>query len=323
MADSIIRVPAGAPPAVVDACEAAVLAMARRLESDNSRAGYLAVWRRWQRFVGDDPAGATATDVDRWLETMRTEGLAKSTRAWSLSILRTVYGELARQRIVAANPAEGVQRRKLSDGTPTAPRLSASEMGRLLEAYPADGAWIERRNRAMLWIYAGTALRRRDVPLIRVEDMVQGPQGMEVRVTVKGNKTRMLAIPPESGAALNGWLRFSGITAGYVFPSTELARGGHQVSRAAALGVRQINLIFNAAAKRAGLPVGRVTPHAVRRSWVTFARLAGVPLDQRQAALLHEHQSTTERYDVADRSADPGPGSAVMRYILSGGKDKP
>jgi integrase len=65
-------------------------------------------------------------------------------------------------------------------------------------------------------------------------------------------------------------------------------------------------------ARRVGI-TRRVTPHALRRSYITIGLLQGVPLREMQRAVRHTKADTTVvAYDQSDRSFHRDPTFALM-----------
>ncbi len=56
----------------------------------------------------------------------------------------------------------------------------------------------------------------------------------------------------------------------------------------------------------------RVTPHALRRSYITIGLLQGVPLRDMQRAARHTKADTTVGYDQSDRSFHKDPTFVLM-----------
>ena len=65
-------------------------------------------------------------------------------------------------------------------------------------------------------------------------------------------------------------------------------------------------------ARTAGI-THRVTPHALRRSYITIGLLQGVPLRECQRAAHHAKADTTVRYDQSERSFHRDPTVAILR----------
>ena len=69
--------------------------------------------------------------------------------------------------------------------------------------------------------------------------------------------------------------------------------------------------IINRLARTAGI-TNRVTPHALRRSYITIGLLQGVPLRDMQRAARHVKADTTVGYDQSDRSFHRDPTFVLM-----------
>jgi len=63
---------------------------------------------------------------------------------------------------------------------------------------------------------------------------------------------------------------------------------------------------------RAAQITKRVTPHALRRSYITIGLLQGVPLRDMQRAARHSKADTTVGYDQSDRSFHRDPTFILM-----------
>ena len=69
--------------------------------------------------------------------------------------------------------------------------------------------------------------------------------------------------------------------------------------------------IVNRLARTVGI-TRRVTPHALRRSYITIGLLQGVPLREMQRAARHTRADTIVAYDQSDRSYHRDPTFVLM-----------
>ena len=69
--------------------------------------------------------------------------------------------------------------------------------------------------------------------------------------------------------------------------------------------------------KRAGRCAGvsKLTPHALRRTFITILDERGVPLADLQLAVSHESITTTERYRMGARAAGQAPGELLRDLV--------
>ena len=304
------------PAPAGEAVRRALLQVLSSLESDCSRKGYRKAWDYWTAWLaGKPPLDAGVSDMLAYLEAMKTAGRAATYRAWSLAILRVYYGEFVRAGLLAVNPAREV-RAPRRDTAPKTPWLAGGEVRALLDAAdaaiaaaPPERSWVLRRDRAMIWTAVFTGLRRRDVCRIRVEDFAHRPSdGLRLKVVVKGDKAGMIGIAPMLAARLSAWCEENNIGAGYIFRPA-----GHD-DRPVSPG--RFRAALSRAAALAGLAESQVTPHALRRSFVTLSRLGGATPEDRQAAVMHSSLKQTEAYDKADRQSNVNAANAVATEVF-------
>jgi integrase/recombinase XerD len=282
------------------------------LESPETRRAYREDWTRFSAFLvatGKHPLTAGPVEVGQYLEHLRARGLARSTRSRALSVLRQVFAAVYRSGLRVDNPSREFQLPRV-DRAPRTPWLSEDPLVALLR--PWGDSWESRRDRLVLLMLFGLALRRSSVAGARVDDLRRRPDGrLGLHVRGKGGKEADLLMPEWLAAEIENWIAFSGVT-GPLFP--RLRRVGYDDLRPEmnrAIGPSKVWEIVGVAGERAGIEKGRATPHALRRSFVTIARSRGVPLDELQAALMHSQITTTEGYDKAARTMKSAPGDAL------------
>jgi len=153
--------------------------------------------------------------------------------------------------------------------------------------------WILARDTAVLALLYGSGLRisealslkRRDAP-IKGRDML--------RVTGKGNKTRVVPVLPIVREAVERYLSLCPLKVGSDDPLFMGARGKQ-------LRPRIIQLRIARARAALGLPE-TATPHALRHSFATHLLGAGADLRAIQELLGHASLSTTQGYTEVDRA---------------------
>ena len=118
-----------------------------------------------------------------------------------LSGLRSFLNYLVRENLLSANPADDILAPKAPRTLPNT--LDIEQMGRMIEMPAADTIGI--RDRAILELLYSSGLRLAElIDLDPVDvDLVEGI----VRVTGKGNKTRLVPVGAKAGDAINNWLR--------------------------------------------------------------------------------------------------------------------
>lgn len=267
--------------------EARAWIAARR--SPRTRAAYASDIRAIGRALSDDPdaddlsalgavlradLGALAAWRDRELEHHRPATVARR-----IASLRTFYRYAAGRGLRADNPAEHLESPRVNPEEQRRPWLERSDIRALLRAAGAGRAAAHAtRNRAAIWLAAGCGLRRAEIAALRVRDFDR--EAKTILVRGKGEKVRTLAVPE----ALAGDL-------------AELAIGRDQDDPILAIAPSHFARVLRRAARRAGLDPAHVTPHALRRSWVTICNDEGRSRADLVRAGGWSDGRTLDRYD--------------------------
>ncbi len=279
-------------------------AIIRRGDSVHTRrayAGDLATYARWLALEGLAWDVVTADDLDRYREWLGAS-YARTTVNRRLTVVRTLYGEAVRRRLIADNPGDrlrGVRGRDDREGG----ALTRSEAKELLSQTERDvkrpaKRLIALRDLAILAILVRTGLRRFEVVALRVGDLgtTQGHNVFTIRAG-KGNVTRTVKLPPDVRRTIDAWLSAAAV-AGLELQGDdplflEVHKGGRLGSRRP-ISDRAIHSIVTRRLRAAGLQA--LGPHALRASFVTLALEGGAPLHIVQRAVGHADPRTTERY---------------------------
>ena len=177
--------------------------------------------------VGRLPIAAiSAADVERVLTAMTSRGLATATRRRALSVVRLVLDYGVRDRRLAVNVARAVA---LPRGTTKREPhwLRAEQLGRLAMSVP-------ELCRPVVLFLGLTGCRFSEMAALRVDDVIQTPHGLGVRVhraapqskrtsaavfgPTKTHQTRTVPVP----AAIEGYVRHrvsTGVSGDFLFPS--------------------------------------------------------------------------------------------------------
>jgi integrase/recombinase XerC len=236
----------------------------------------------------------SARDIRAFLASRRAEGVGSRSLSRTLSALRMFYRFLERRGLSKNDAVRAVALPKLPHSVPkplTAPKATALVGGADI-ASPDAPDWIVARDTAVLSLLYGSGLRisealslaRRDAP-IRGRDML--------RVTGKGDKTRVVPVLPIVREAVERYLGLCPMSLGADDPLFVGARGGQ-------LSPRIIQLLIARARGALGLPA-TATPHTLRHSFATHLLGAGADLRAIQELLGHASLSTTQGYTEVDR----------------------
>lgn len=223
----------------------------------------------------------------RIVASLHGRGLSGRSLARMLSAWRTFYRYLARDHGFSHNPCVGLKAPRHERALPDA--LSPDAAARLMA--PAGDSWIALRDAAMLELFYSSGLRLSELTGLALADLDLG-QG-EVRVTGKGNKTRVVPIGAFARAALEKWL---GARALLVPPE---ATAVFTNRRGRTLSPRAVQQRVDHWAKARGLGV-HVHPHMLRHSFASHVLQSSGDLRAVQEMLGHANISTTQVYTHLD-----------------------
>lgn len=236
----------------------------------------------------------TSPLISAYLEHRKLAGLAAGSIKISIVAIKIFLRHLHAQGVIPSDAAEGMALPRLERHLPET--LNELDIERLLAAFPTDSQDpLAGRDRAMLELLYASGLRAAELVNARLEnlDLEQGT----IRVTGKGNKTRIVPVGARAREALARYL--SHARPSMVKPRTDSVL--FLSNRGRGLTTHRIWEIVRAAAKRAGFEA-HVYPHLVRHSFATHLLSNGADLRVIQEMLGHADISTTEIYTHVDSS---------------------
>ena len=225
--------------------------------------------------------------VRRFIARLHGRGLGGKSLARMLSAWRGFFNYLARDHGFTRNPCAGVRAPKSPKSLPKA--LSPDEATRLVSF--AQAGPLAVRDRAMFELLYSSGLR-----LSELTSLTQGDISFAdatVRVTGKGNKTRVVPVGSHALQALQAWLPVR-----ETLPQRDAAalflnqRGG-------AISPRTVQSRLKAWGIKQGLP-GHVHPHMLRHSFASHVLQSSGDLRAVQEMLGHASISTTQVYTHLD-----------------------
>ena len=263
--------------------------------SDRTVSAYRHDLSRWIDFVtGLDVSEPEQVDpgiMRAWVFDMKESGLAATSIRRAQSALRTYFGFLVTEGIVATDPTDRMETPRAERSLPEV--LSVPETERLLEA-PDPGHPLYWRDRAALELLYATGMRVSELvglPLSSL-DLDEG----FATVFGKGSKERLVPIGAPAMRAVERYLRD-------VRPGIDRGGGAGKVflnARGRPIRRESIWAIVRRAAKRAG--IGKtVSPHTLRHTCATHLVEGGADLAAVQELLGHADIATTQIYTHLDR----------------------
>jgi integrase/recombinase XerC len=220
-------------------------------------------------------------------------GLSPASIQRRLSAVRSFYLFLQREGLCSHNPAMDVRAPKRPKRLPRT--LDADQMARVLEKPPSTpkGAneSLAARDFAIMELLYSSGLRLAE--LVGLDLGALDLADRTVRVTGKGNKTRIVPVGSKAIVSLRRWLS---LRDGLTKPGETAVFVGQNGRR---LGPRAIQLRLAAIARAQGVPV-KLHPHLFRHSFATHLLESSQDLRGVQELLGHADISTTQVYTHLD-----------------------
>jgi len=158
-----------------------------------------------------------------------------------------------------------------------------------LDAYDALAARVHQPVGSAMRLLGLCSLRVRELCNLRLEDIHVSDTGIMLHVTSQMAKTgeaRLVPTPQAFGPVLRTYMAWRApIKSVWLFPSTDPSKP---------IATALIQLQFRKIRKHMGLP--GMTPHTLRRTWLTWLHRSGVDLITIQRIAGHHSLHTTTQY---------------------------
>ena len=229
--------------------------------------------------------------LSEFLVDEKKRGLSATSIKLEAVALRIFCRFLTARGRIPSDPAEKLPLPRLPQTLPKP--LSQPDMAKLVAA-PAGDTPLEIRDRALLELLYACGLRIAEACTIRLEHLDE--EGGVVRVTGKGNKTRLV---PVGRAALDALKTYLSVAR----PKLISAKSGAAIFlsiRGHPLTPARIWQLVRYYAKRSGIEEA-IHPHQLRHSFATHLLAGGADLRIIQEMLGHASIATTQIYTQVDR----------------------
>lgn len=230
-------------------------------------------------------SGLKASDFRAYLARRSGKGLAKTSTARALSVVRNFFRFLAKRGLAENAAVLSIRSPKTPKSVPKA--LTIVEAEDLLEAAGdfANEPWISARDIALFTMLYGCGLRISEALDL---NQSQVPRGETMTVLGKGGKQRLVPVLPAVRKAVEDYIARCPYQPGLDGPLFIGARGKRLSPSMAQKNMRVLRGYL-------GLPE-TATPHALRHSFATHLLASGGDLRAIQELLGHASLSTTQRY---------------------------
>lgn len=286
------------PPAVTNPLIQEFLAYVQfeRGLADNTVTSYRQDLTQFQGFIEEhkmNPVEVTTAVIRDFLGSLGDSDClpASATMARKISVLRSFYKYLCREKLADINPVLPVKSPRQGHRLPTV--LNLAEVRSLL-GQPAGGSPGAVRDTAILELLYCSGLRVSELVGLKVADLDM--EGGFVRCMGKGSKERMIPVGEPALAAAWRYLKQGrqflgkGARTDHLF----LNRFGKGLTR------QSVHRMLVGYARKAGINKV-VTPHTLRHSFATHLLAGGADLRSVQEMLGHADVSTTQIYTHVSR----------------------
>ncbi len=302
MADDLLETPVSAEVAAKTTAWLSYLRDQRRL-SDKTAQAYQADVGQFLAFMAqyggqpaqlNDLADLKPMTLRAYLAERRKTGVGPRTLARGMAGIRSFIRYLEKSGLASSAGLAAVRTPKQPKTLPKP--LAADDAVRLggIEDQLAVEPWIAARDAAVLTLLYGCGLRISEALAITPADW-QSAGATGLRVTGKGNKTRLVPVLGAVAGAVDAYLAACPFSLVAELPMFRGARGGPLNP---AVLQRAMRLLRGAM----GLPQ-TATPHALRHSFATHLLAGGGDLRTIQELLGHASLSTTQVYTAVDAKA--------------------
>ncbi len=247
-------------------------------------------WLR-RRHEIDDPRKVRIEHITAYLGERKQAGLAAASIKLIVVALKVFYRFLLSRERITQDPTETLTLPRIERYLPET--LNELQVEQLLEGINTT-APLGLRDRAIIELLYASGLRVSELANARLENF--DAEGRILRVTGKGNKTRLVPVGGKACAALAAYLSAER-------PRLVKVRTGNEIflsTRGGKLTTARLWQIVKKHARRAGLEAN-IYPHLLRHSFATHLLSNGADLRIIQEMLGHADISTTQVYTHVDQ----------------------
>ena len=240
----------------------------------------------------EDQAIETLSEIDTQhvrsaLATLHKNGLSSASLQRWLSSVRTFFRYAVLKQWLGNNPADGIQAPSKAKKLPKL--MDADQAAQLVNI--AEDDWHSLRDRALLELLYSSGLRLAEIANVDIDDIHSDEA--TVRVTGKGNKTRLVPVGSCALTAIRHWLKVRNERAFENEKALFISQRGKRISHRAIQ--QRVKLI----AKQQGISQP-INPHMLRHSFASHMLESSGDLRGVQELLGHANLSTTQVYTHLD-----------------------
>lgn len=254
-----------------------------------------------------DPASVKPLDIREWLAAMAAAGIKARSLRRKTSSLRSLYLYLMRTGEITVNPTSDIILAKAPAPLPAF--IPEKEMEKLIlqeneacrympdvvpEGEHSDGTEREgllkefrlQRDALIMELLYATGMRAAEITSLRDSDI--DLRRLELKVTGKRNKQRVLPLPPGLAKKIEEYKSLRDKAFGADSPFLLLSFRGKPLNQTSLSNIVKVEL--------AGVPSNKKSPHVLRHSFATAMLNNGADINTVKEFLGHSNLDTTQIY---------------------------
>jgi integrase/recombinase XerC len=226
-----------------------------------------------------------AKNLQAWLAHGHSQQLSAKSLQRMLSSVRSFYQFLVKENLASTNPALNLRAPKATRKLPEA--LHVEETNFLLNS--ASNDLLDLRDLAMLELTYASGLRLSELVQLKLTDIDW--QELQLRITGKGNKTRLIPFGTNAQQRLQAWMNIRPNFLRHDHPFVFVGKTGNPLTP------RAVEQRFSRWGEMHGI---KLHPHQFRHSFATHLLQSSGNLRAVQELLGHSDISTTQIYTHLD-----------------------
>lgn len=297
--------------------------------SVNTRTAYRFDMRQWLAYCqasGLDPLTVRRVHVEAWARNLEDSGAAAATIARRLCSVSSWYTWAVDEEYATRNPAGRVRRPVPDNDASRRGSLTLPQLRALLAAADTSAHPYAVRDAFTLRLMALNGLRVAEVASANVGDLGVYLDRPGITITAKGRKRRFTPLTESTITARDAWLAHLQ-SQPWIGTSVEFRSRSRRAVRVPLFTLYgkpdratpdSLEWGLFRIARDSALPdqvAAAITPHWLRRTFVTLALDAGVPLQHVQDAVGHSSPQTTRGYDENRHSVTKHAVYALDRFV--------
>lgn len=238
------------------------------------------------KYDQSDVTAVSHLDVRNWVVEMMEQKLSARTINRKISVLKSLYKFMMQRGIIARTPMTKVQSPKMSKRLPVFVEKTGVE--RLVHQVEYPDGYEGALHKIIIELLYGTGMRRSELASLKQSDI--DPYNLQIKVTGKGNKQRIIPIHPNLSKAVLEYTMLREQS----FPTY---KGGNLLLSEDGLPIKH-HFIYTTVKKYLDLvtTVNKRSPHVLRHTFATHLMNNGADINAVKELLGHSSLAATQVY---------------------------